>query len=345
MSLVVLLTAIAIAAGVAYVGAGVAAHAGPRHAANERSNHTEPTPVGAGLGVVAGVMAGLLLVAMVRPDSPNFAALVGLALMTPIGFAVAVIGFLDDVYDWSPRLKFALLSAAAVGVAYAAGPVAALPVWPDVGLQFPIWFALAGSTLWVFTMMNAVNFMDGADGMAGGAVGVASGALAVASCVVGAHEAALAAGLLCGALCGFLPWNAPVARVFMGDVGSLFIGLWFAGAGLLFVAAAPVGAVYLPPLLLLPILADTLLTLAWRAKHRRALLDGHRDHAYQLRIQRGQTHANVARDTALRALGLGVVAVAGTVALVLTRQPAIPLGLFVASIVVMTWLWVRDRAA
>jgi len=277
MSLLLLLSAIGIAAAVAYLGAGVAAHSGPRHAANTRSNHTQPTPVGAGLGIVAGVMAGELLVAVVRPDNLDFTALVGLALMTPLGFAVGVIGFLDDVYDWSARLKFALLSAAAVGVAFVAGPVTALPVWPHVAAQFPVWLALGGSTLWVFTVMNAVNFMDGADGLAGGAVGVASGALTVAACAVGAHEAALAAGLLCGATCGFLPWNAPIARVFMGDVGALFIGLWFAGASLLFVAAAPAGAVYLPPLMLLPILADTLLTLAWRAKHRRALLDGHRD--------------------------------------------------------------------
>jgi UDP-N-acetylmuramyl pentapeptide phosphotransferase/UDP-N-acetylglucosamine-1-phosphate transferase len=339
-----LLLAALLALVVAHLGARLAAGSGPMHVPQAgRSSHTVITPSGGGLGVAAGVFAALLAAALLRLELLETQGALKLMGLAALALAVAAVGFFDDLFDWPPRLKFALLGAASAAVALIAGAPQELPGFGAMGLPLGAWAGLLGAALWTFTVMNAVNFMDGADGLAGGAVGIASAGLAVIAALAGAPAAALAAAALAGALLGFLPVNAPNARVFMGDVGSLFSGLWFAGAGLLFVAEAPRGAVYLPPLVLLPILGDVLLTLAWHVRHRIPVLKPHRDHAYQLRIRSGETHASVVRATWLRAALFALLAFAAYRATAGIGDPAWALCGFALGAGVATAWWSLDR--
>lgn len=339
------LIAALVAAAVAHAGARVAAASGPQHPPREgRSSHSEVTPSGGGLGIVAGVAAGMIVAALIRPDGVDSGGALRLSSVMGIALGVAVIGLLDDLFEWSARLKFALLAATSVGVAFAAGSPRELPLGGAVGIALSLWAASAGATLWTFTAKNAVNFMDGANGLVGGTVAVASAGLALLALLAGAEEAALAAAALAGALLGFLPVNAPNARVFMGDAGSLFTGTWFAAAGLLFVLEAPRGAVYLPPLLLLPILADVLLTLAWHVRRRIPLAKPHLDHAYQVRIKNGESHAKVVRAIWARGVLLALLAIGAGVAAAQTGEPAWTLGGLALGVAASIVWWRSDRS-
>lgn len=331
----------AIAAGAACLGAGLAAASGPVQRPNGRSSHKTPTPVGGGLGVACGVGASLAMIAAAGFEPPAAAGdLHTLARVIGVAGLIAALGALDDLIEIAAGVKFAALSGLSLLMALAAGTVHALP-WSDgaaLNLAFP--WAVLGSMLWVFTVVNAVNFMDGVNGLVGGALAIAALALGLCALAAGLGAVALGAFALAGALAGFLPWNARrKARVFLGDVGALFGGALIAGLGLMYATGAPTGGVYIAPLVVSPLLADVLLTLASRARRGASLMEGHREHAYQRRLRAGRSHGAVARHMWAQMAG------AALLALVATRlgglnaagaAAALALGVGVASLLVLT---------
>ena len=183
---------------------------------NARSSHRIPTPQGAGIAVVA---ATLLVAAAVNVVAVGPAANIPLVVFGTTLF-IAIVGFIDDVKSIGvlPRL---LLQGLAVGAVVFAAPdnlriVSACPPWIERGL-----LVIAG--LW---FVNLVNFMDGLDLMTVAEAVPVSAAVALFG-LTGNIPAAttVAAAALCGALLGFAPFNRPVAKIFLGDVGSLPIGL------------------------------------------------------------------------------------------------------------------------
>jgi UDP-N-acetylmuramyl pentapeptide phosphotransferase/UDP-N-acetylglucosamine-1-phosphate transferase len=244
---------------------------------NARSSHRVPTPQGGGIAVIAATLiaSGVGLVSFGAPLTASLAtAFIAVIVMACVGAA-------DDVRPLAvtPRLLLQALAVAAVIYALpdALRVLPILPLWLERALLF-----LAG--LW---FVNLVNFMDGIDWMTVAefvpiAVGIALigllGALPTPSVVV-----ALA---LCGGLIGFAPFNRPVARIFLGDVGSLPVGLVF---GWLLVLLA--GAGHLTAALLLPLyyLADATLTLLRRLSSGERVWQAHRTHYYQRATDRGFT--------------------------------------------------------
>tara|TARA_R110002096_G_scaffold95765_2_gene214380 strand:- start:2926 stop:3936 length:1011 start_codon:yes stop_codon:yes gene_type:complete len=267
---------------------------------NARSNHEKPTPRGGGLGILAGFFIALALL----PEQPpaSGAMLAGLAVC---GGIAGLTGLLDDVFTLSETLKFIVLSAISLALAAIAGPVTQL------GVNLPWIIGLFGSGLWVFTTANAVNFMDGSDGLIA--------ACLVPACLVlglaGGGDIAMASLALAAALAGFSVWNAPLMRargtLFAGDAGALGASVLFAGLALRWAATGPDGTVWLAALLILPLLGDVLLTMAARAKAGRQLLAPHRAHAYQLLIRTGMSHRQVAAIWAGLALACGALALIG----------------------------------
>lgn len=282
----------ALAAVLAWLGVGATALSGPIKDPALRLQDHAPTPQGGGVGLALGVGGALAGYVWLRPAGlGGEAQLAGLAGVTAFGALIGAVGLADDLLELGPRLKFFVLGGASVGLAAVGGPVELLPIAGAVGLATPGVAGLLGAALWAFTAVNAVNFMDGINGLVGGAIAIAGVALALLAALAGAPEAAALAGALAGAALGFLFWNArDRAAVFMGDSGALFFGALYAGAALLYIRAAPPGAVYIAPLLVLPMLSDVLMTLAWRAGRGRALLRPHRDHAYQRRVGAGARH-------------------------------------------------------
>jgi len=142
---------------------------------------------------------------------------------------------------------------------------------------------------------NGVNFMDGANGFMGSFMLIASLALMMLAMTLGAMTAAILAGALCFGLLGFLPYNfRRNAEIFCGDVGSLLAGFIFAIASLMLVKEVPeLPLLYVGPILLLPFLADILMTLGSRAKRRENIFAAHSTHLYQRLIRSGWSHAKV----------------------------------------------------
>jgi UDP-N-acetylmuramyl pentapeptide phosphotransferase/UDP-N-acetylglucosamine-1-phosphate transferase len=244
---------------------------------NARSSHLEPTPQGGGIAVIGAtvlVLAGLLVVAPTLLGEPLrlgalFTATTGLALT----------GAVDDIRPLSAPLRL-VLQFAAVGLVIAALPddVRAVP-------QFPLWLERAALLIGGVWFVNLVNFMDGIDWITVAEVVPITAALVVFG-GIGAlpPEGTLVAMALCGGMIGFAPFNRPVARLFLGDVGSLPIGLL-----LTWLLTLLAGSGHLAAALLLPLyyLADATLTLLRRAAKGEKVTTAHRSHFYQRALDNG----------------------------------------------------------
>jgi len=244
---------------------------------NARSSHREPTPQGAGIAVIGATIAAVVGTAMFAPHlvqdplqlSPIFECTIGLA----------VIGVTDDIrpLEASPRL---LLQAVAVAVM-----IAALPADLRIVSQLPWWFERILMLLGGLWFVNLVNFMDGIDWMTVAEVIPVTAALALFGFMGALSESAtLVAIALCGAIIGFAPFNRPVARLFLGDVGSLPIGLLL--SWLLILLA---GNGHLTSAILLPLyyLADATTTLIRRMVMGERITQAHRSHFYQKAMDNG----------------------------------------------------------
>jgi UDP-N-acetylmuramyl pentapeptide phosphotransferase/UDP-N-acetylglucosamine-1-phosphate transferase len=242
---------------------------------NARSSHKAPTPQGGGVAVVLGAFIALVAVALLGQAQ-------GLAALAPLGLAVALLmglGVVDDIRSL-PALPRLALQAVAVVTVVATMPaeLRALPIVPLVVERSVEAFAL----LW---FVNLVNFMDGIDWITvAETVPVAAGVYILSLFGAVPQTPALVALALLGAVLGFAPFNRPVAKLFLGDGGSLPIGLVM---GWLLLQLAGNG--HLAAALLLPLyyLADATITLARRWARGERIMEAHRSHFYQIATTRG----------------------------------------------------------
>lgn len=251
---------------------------------DHRSSHVRVTPTGGGLGIIAGIGAALLVASLFHQDrlfsQPGSAQ--KLATLVSLTFAMSFLGLLDDRYVLSSKLKFGLILGISFVGARAVGSVTMLPFETD-HLYLIGWVGLVGSALWLFTVANAVNFMDGINGMFGLSMAIASAALCALAIKVDASVTALISGALAASLLGFLPYNLRAkASVFSGDCGSLGAAFLYGGAILFLVYEQPeLRLLYAGPLLILPLLTDVLVTLVRKPAKGIALLAPHNMHIYQ----------------------------------------------------------------
>lgn len=235
-----------------------------------RSAHAVPTPKGGGIGVMAAFGLFFPIVQILAGQQVlSFSYLMTFcALLLLCG-----VSWLDDLYQWSPLIKFTAQVVAA-----------GLIVGGGVSLSWPTPLAGAAlSLLWLIFITNAINFMDGLNGLIAGCLCCAALALAVAAPFMGVPELVLPALLLASCLMGFLPFNFPHARIFLGDVGSQGCGL-LAGTAALYIAAhttQPTGWL-LGPALLFPLIYDVAFTLVRRKYMGDSLIQAHRGHLYQI---------------------------------------------------------------
>lgn len=252
---------------------------------NARSAHQRPTPRGGGVGVVLAFMAGMVVLYQVAVYA-RVAERQFLGVIVVAG-AIAAVALLDDVRDLSARLRLAAQAGAAL-VAVASGLVLQRLAIPWVGEVELGWIGVGLTLVWIVGCTNAVNFMDGLDGLVGGTLLLASAALALIAALQGGWFVYAAALFLAAGFAGFLPFNLHPARIFMGDVGSQFAGFMMA---VLAVAASRFDGQQLSflivPLLMFSLLFDAAFTLGRRALMGARLAEGHRTHLYQLAQRSG----------------------------------------------------------
>ncbi|MFT4116954.1 MraY family glycosyltransferase [Bradyrhizobium sp.] len=261
---------------------------------NARSSHRIPTPQGAGIAVIAAT----LLVASAWAVQANVTIPLALVAATVL---IALVGLADDILSLPVLLRLVLQAAAVAAVVFTAPETArivpALPLALERGL-----ILLAG--IW---FVNLVNFMDGLDLMTVAEVVPVTAALLLLGWLGGlSWPAALIAAALCGAMLGFVPFNRPVAKVFLGDVGSLPIGLLL-GWCLLELAwhGQPAAALLLPGYYL----ADSTITLFRRIARREQFWSAHRTHFYQRATDNGFSVSRVIGEVFLLNVGLALLTI------------------------------------
>jgi UDP-N-acetylmuramyl pentapeptide phosphotransferase/UDP-N-acetylglucosamine-1-phosphate transferase/uncharacterized SAM-binding protein YcdF (DUF218 family) len=263
---------------------------------NERSSHTVPTPRGGGLGISLSVIALWLVFIGAFSHQMNIPSIVALGF--PIAAVCAAgVGWTDDRYSLSSRLRLLLYALICSGF------IAAVGIFDSVGLPLLGHFPLVGGVasiltlLWLVGFLNIFNFMDGIDGLAGSQAVIASLFWLLVCLLEGQFALAMLSGLIAATSLGFLLHNMPPARIFMGDVGSAFLG--FALAAIPLMAYVQTGNARLPvvgALFVAPFILDGTFTIVRRAMRRENIFKAHRSHIYQKLFIAGSTHAQVTKE-------------------------------------------------
>lgn len=247
---------------------------------NDRSLHAQATPRSGGIGIVAGLAAGWVMIAGVLPGGWWMPAALALT---------AAVSFADDVRGLPPLLRILVHAlAAAVLVLPADLGLTALQL-PGLIWQAPAWMLQGLSLLFVVWMVNLYNFMDGMDGFAGGMAGIGFATLALLGALAGAPGYTLAALVVCAAAGGFLPFNFPPARIFMGDLGSGSLG-FIVAMFLLWADRRHLFPLWLGALVFSPFIVDATWTVVRRSLGGRRPWQAHREHFYQRLVQLGWGH-------------------------------------------------------
>ncbi|MDB4888763.1 MAG: glycosyl transferase, group 4 family protein [Gemmatimonadetes bacterium] len=272
---------------------------------NERSSHVAPTPRGGGLAIMATIITALLVGSGMGVVSKHDALTLGLGIV-----ALAVIGWIDDQRGLPARARFGVHAGVAIWTLWMYGGIPFLRIG-STSLPLGIAGYVLG-TIGIVWSINLFNFMDGIDGLAASQAVLI--ALGVASSLfwTGDQSLGTVALILAASCAGFLAWNWPPAKIFMGDVGSGAIGYLIAG---LAVASERHGAV---PLIVFAIVAgvfvvDATVTLIRRMARGDRIYEAHRKHAYQRLARAWGSHRPVTIAAA------GVTLLLDAVGMVATR--------------------------
>ena len=249
-----------------------------------RSSHSVPTPRGGGLGLVAGLLPAWMIAGLGGLD-------LAIAMLAASISGMAALGWWDDHADLPATRRLAMQFLLASLGLWATGIPSVLHLGPWT-MVVPVWLVGGLALVGAVWMVNLCNFMDGIDGIAGGQGCVAGAAAGALLGLVGADPRLAGLGwAAAGACAGFLWWNRPPARIFMGDVGSTALGLGFAMLVLTQLRAGiPLDLALLP---LAPFVLDATTTLVRRTWRRERLSQAHRSHLYQRLARHWGSHLPV----------------------------------------------------
>lgn len=273
---------------------------------NERSLHAEPLPRTGGLAIFGSVLLGIS-VTVALGEAVAFQAN-GILWILGMALLVGAVSFWDDRAGLSPGLRLGVQALAAAGVVWGGGlAVSAVPV-PVLGTLPLGWLAAPVTILFLLWVSNLYNFMDGMDGFAGGMTVLGYGVLGLLAWRGDHHLMGLAI-LIGTAAGGFLLYNLPPARIFMGDVGSVPLG--FIAAALAVLGARDgLFDIWVPLLVFSPFIMDATVTLVRRLLRGEKVWRAHREHYYQRLVLAGWGHRRTVLVEYALMLACGVTAVA-----------------------------------
>lgn len=275
---------------------------------NNRSMHVMPTPRGGGLAIAFTTLIGLLIYTIVTRDSAS-SLILGYIFGT---FVIAIVSWIDDLRTLPNRVRFlAHFLATITGIA-------ALGYWrevtlPLIGTIHLGWLGLPLTLIWIIGLTNAYNFMDGIDGIAGSQAVVGGIGWLLLGWLSGQPLVMILGLLVASSSLGFLAFNWPPAKIFMGDVGSAFLGYTFALLPLMSSSGqlAWSGAALSGFLLVWPFITDAALTFIRRLLRGERVYEAHRSHIYQRLVIAGHSH----RTVTLLYAGLSCIGVIAAVTL------------------------------
>jgi UDP-GlcNAc:undecaprenyl-phosphate GlcNAc-1-phosphate transferase len=258
---------------------------------NERSSHARPIPRSGGIAIVASFLIGVVAIYLFGDRTPILTRYFQGFLISSL--AIAGISIYDDINNKSFLVKLATQAVAAM-VVLAAGLVIDEIGIPWLGPVHLGWLAYPISFLWIMGLTNAYNFMDGLDGLAAGQAVIVSFFFMLITLNAGSIFVYITCYTILAGACGFLIFNFPPARIFMGDVGSAFLGFVF--ATLAIIAARydhSHTSFFVMPLLVFNFIFDTFFTFVRRLIMGENVTKAHREHLYQLFQRSGFSHQTV----------------------------------------------------
>jgi len=258
---------------------------------NDRSSHNNAIPKSGGLSIVVTFLIGMLFIIIFSEKE-----LIQQRYMAGFIFSsvlIAVISFVDDVWEKSALFKLGTHIVAVIVVLSTGIVIDSLSVpWEDalpLGL-----FGYVLSFFWILGLTNAYNFMDGIDGLVASTALIAGLFFMVISYYEGSTFVYITGYTIIAGSAGFLVYNSPPAKIFMGDVGSAFLGFVFATLAIIAARYDESHTSFLVmPMLLFHFVFDTLFTFFRRIFAGENPLKAHRTHLYQLRVRSGHTHLEV----------------------------------------------------
>lgn len=273
----------------------------------ERMIHLRSTPLMGGGAMFCGLLAGIAVASLVGEFDEVFSSPTDIIGVIAAATTIFVSGAVDDAREVSAPAKLAGMVLAGSILALFGISIVNLPL-PFIGFTVlsPDLAALV-TVIWVVVMANAVNLIDGLDGLAAGVMAIASGAFLVYSLKLESIDALfqgnigpLVAAVTLGACLGFLPWNFHPARVFMGDSGALLLGLMLAASSIAVGGSSDESftgqswfffAPLVIPLLILGVpLIDMLFAVLRRATRRSGLATADKDHLHHRLLRLGHGH-------------------------------------------------------
>lgn len=292
---------------------------------NGRKVHKTPIPRLGGVGIFLGFAGAMLLT---QPIGRQVAGLL-------IGCLIIVLaGILDDIRGLSPRTKLAAQIAAAV-IAALFGTRVEVITQPFGGVLDLGQWAIPATVLWIIGVTNALNLIDGLDGLAAGTAIIAAITMAVVAGLEGRLLIAGFALILAAAVLGFLPYNFSPAKIFMGDSGSMFLGFTLAT---LAVQGLTKGATFISiviPVVILGIpIFDTLFAIVRRYRNHRPIFEADKGHLHHRLLSLGLTQ----RQTVLSIYGIDVFLGCSAVGLnVLSTENSIAALIVLTLLIVIAW--------
>ncbi len=278
--------------------------------------HAALIPLAGGLAVLTGILlplaagAILLKLGIVKISSANLIVhginrrAVELAVIAFGAIAISVLGWFDDKYELKPLPKFTGQFLIALLVAVACKRITLFV--PSVAFSYVI------TILWLLTIINAFNFMDNMNGLCAGIGAIGAFLFALIAAADGEYLVALTGFLICGALIGFLPWNFPNARAFLGDAGSHLVGYLLAVMAILphfYTKQNPHPLAVLSPLLVLAVpLADLAQVVILRTLNRKPFWIGDTNHLSHRLVRAGFSQTRAVLILWLVAAMIGVLA-------------------------------------
>lgn len=260
---------------------------------NARKVHTRVMPRLGGLAIYAAFAAGLLALLPFLPDAmlsahdERF-----IAALLAGGTIIVLIGALDDRFELSAKVKLAGQIAAACVVVFGFGIRINLLNIPFGETMQPVaeWLAVPLTILWIVGCTNAINLIDGLDGLAAGVSGIAIATILVMAGIMGSEAVLLLSAPLLGGIVGFLRHNFHPAKIFMGDSGSLFLGFSLATLSMLGFKQVTIVS-FVTPLLIIGVpLSDTFFAIVRRVVNKRPIFAPDKGHLHHCLRELGFSH-------------------------------------------------------
>ncbi|WP_256759654.1 glycosyltransferase family 4 protein [Cohnella sp. WQ 127256] len=309
---------------------------------NQRKVHTRIMPRLGGVAIYAAFTVGLLLILPWLPEgtlSAHDRNLISGLLVG--GTLIVLLGALDDKYDLSAKLKLLVQIGAACIVVFGFDVKIDLLNIPFGSAMQPLgeWLSIPLTIFWIVGVTNAINLIDGLDGLAAGVSGIAIATILVMGIIMGNSTVVLISTVLLGAVVGFLFFNFHPAKIFMGDSGSLFLGFALATLSMLGFKQITVVS-FVTPLLIIGVpLSDTFFAIIRRWVHKKPIFAPDKGHLHHCLQQLGFSH----RKTVL--IIYGIAAFFGGCAVIQSTVSNTGLGNWITFIVICALVFLLQIGA